>query len=374
MSFPTRIITSFLALLMTGCGTEQRAASAPLSAPWTDSVRLQETDSAFLASPSGLVVSADGRIFISDLAAGQVLAFDDAGSFLGRYGRRGRGPGELLAPSVLEIRGGDELLVLDNPTARVSRFDMGTRASKGTIRLLGPTMDLRSDGGAIWMQTTQAEPRTTLVSWDAAAESLRTAGQLPESYARFPRLLRSTALGSVALSGNEVWIGMQGANSIERYATAEPTVPTATVEIPRARRRGVPLDDAELMQREMSYEDEIASMSMLSALGILSDGRIATVHFDAAFVNDVLVAEAFLSVIDPRTGSGCIDLPLTTDESVVPVLRFVGDRLYLVEPKDTGGAANETWVRHLDVTALICERRASEGARRKTRDEAGFAL
>jgi len=359
MSIPRWIITpllALLALLVTACGTDvHRAASASLDAPWTDSVRLQETDSAFLASPSGLVVSADGRIFVSDVAAGQVLAFDDAGSFVGRYGRRGRGPGELLGPSVLEIRGGDELLVLDNPTARVSRFDIDTRVSKGTIRLLGPTMDLRSGNEAIWLQTTQAEPRTTLVTWNFADDSLRTAGRLPESYTRFPRLLRSTALGSVALAGEDVWVGMQGANAIERYSRADPTTPRASVEVPRARRRGVPLDDAELMQREMSYEDELASMSILAALDVLSDGRIATVHFDAAFVGDALMVVAYLSVIDSNTGSGCIDLLLTTDESVVPILRFVEDRLYLVEPKDTGGQANETWVRHLDATALSCE-------------------
>ena len=117
-----------VALFASACAESARDARLALNAPWTDSVRLQETDSAFLASPSGLVVSADGRIFVSDIAAGQVLAFDDAGSFVGRYGRRGRGPGELLGPSVLEIRGGDELLVLDNPTARVSMSKRDTRA------------------------------------------------------------------------------------------------------------------------------------------------------------------------------------------------------------------------------------------------------
>lgn len=356
MSISGRHFPLFLALLACACtGDSRHVAPIASKASWSDSVRLRESDSAFVGIPGGLTVAADGRIFVSDVAAGQVLSFDAAGNHIGRYGKRGRGPGELLAPSVLEIRNDDELLVLDNPTARASRFDLRTGRSAGAVRLLGPTMDLRAGRDAVWMTTTQAGPGTTLVLWSVADDSLRAGGRLPESYTRFPRLLRSTGLGLVALSNEDAWVGMQGANTVDRYERKDPASPRAVVDVPRARRRGVPLDDAELMQREMSYEDEVASMSMLWALGALSDGRVATVHLDATYKDDVVLAAAYLSVIDPHSGSGCADLPLAIDGSTVPVLRFVGDRLYLIESKDIGGMLNETWVRGLDVTKLGCE-------------------
>lgn len=348
------LLAAISILLACGGSGDQKDGGASLeSVVWQDSVRLVETDSEFIAGAGGLSRSTDGVFAVSDVSSGRILLYANDGSFLSSVGRRGRGPGEFLAPSVVEFQG-NEILVLDNPTRRVSRFELGNSTPLSALRVPGSAMDMQVVGAGLVVASADVQTETSLAHNVDGADSLVAAGRLPSSYSRFPRLKRNLALGVLAGSERGVWLGMQGSNSIEFYELPRLGRPTYSVEIPRVRRRGVPLERPEVFDAEVSYEDEVGSLSMLWALGQLSDRRLATVHVDATMTDAGLNAVAFLSVVDTASGLGCLDLAIPTESSAVPILRFERDTLFEVTQRESAGGKPETLVRWLDVRAIRC--------------------
>lgn len=358
-TFRVNAASLLLLIIAIGCDassrSEGRVVTTIESVSWNDSTRLTDNDSAVVAEFGGLAVQADGRIFVSDVGTGQVLNFDPSGVLTSRIGRRGRGPGEMLAPAVIEITGDGQLLVLDNPSARISRFRLPDGEYLSAVRLIGPTADFRVAEAELWLTTAQVAINTSLAHLSAEGDSLASTGRLPAEYMTYPRLQRAMAIGSLALRGRDLWVGMQGTNAVERYDANAPATPVATLEIPRVRRRGVPLDNPEALQVEVSYEDEVGSVSLLAALGVLDDGRVATVHLDATLAESGLSVVAFLSVMNPESGGGCVDIRVPIEGSAVPVFRFAGNTLYLVETASDSASTNHGWLRRLDVSTMPCE-------------------
>jgi hypothetical protein len=334
--------------------SESRVVTTIEWVQWTDSTRLVEDDSTLVAELGGLAIGSEGALFVSDVATGQVLAFSPSGELTQRIGRRGRGPGEMLAPAVLELTAEGDLLVLDNPTGRISRFRLSDGEYQSAVRLIGPTADIRYAGTDLWMTTAQVATNTSLARLSAGTDTLIATGRLPVEYTTYPRLLRAMALGALDLRGDHLWVGMQGTNAVERYAANAATSPVATVEIPRVRRRGVPLDDPTALKAEVSYEDEVASTSLLVALGALDDGRVATMHLDATIAESGLSVVAYLSVMNPETGAVCVDMRVPIEGSAVPVFRFEGNWLHLAEAMAESDGSSQTWVRRLDVSTIKC--------------------
>ena len=79
-------------------------------------------DSVYLLSPRFIENDDDGNIYIADEGRMEVLKFSSNGSFLGKIGSRGRGPGEFNSIRGFYIEG-DEILVFDRMLNRVSKFD-----------------------------------------------------------------------------------------------------------------------------------------------------------------------------------------------------------------------------------------------------------
>jgi DNA-binding beta-propeller fold protein YncE len=76
-----------------------------------------------LQRPTGVARDASrGRIFVADTHAHDIKVFDDAGTLLTTWGRRGEGPGELNYPIHIALSEG-VLLVSDAMNARVQGFD-----------------------------------------------------------------------------------------------------------------------------------------------------------------------------------------------------------------------------------------------------------
>ena len=69
----------------------------------------------------GVRVAEDGAIWVLDQAERQLLHFAANGRFLGAFGRRGEGPGELSAPRLLGMKK-DSIWVWDRGTSRISVF------------------------------------------------------------------------------------------------------------------------------------------------------------------------------------------------------------------------------------------------------------
>ncbi len=107
--------------------------------------RLAVPDSVPLTYIEELVPSPDGSIYVLDARTEGALAFGPDGAFRQRIGRRGEGPGELLAPWRLGLLGRDTLWVVDAGRPRVNLYDASTGESLADF---GPaTWDAAAVGG-----------------------------------------------------------------------------------------------------------------------------------------------------------------------------------------------------------------------------------
>src|SRR5690606_14761897 len=70
-----------------------------------------------------LEVDGEGRIWVLDRRAQQLIVFDAAGAHVRPIGRRGGGPGEFMEPVTVHIAPGDHLWVVDIGTHRISVLD-----------------------------------------------------------------------------------------------------------------------------------------------------------------------------------------------------------------------------------------------------------
>jgi len=86
-------------------------------------------DEALLGRPAALAL--DGaRLLVADAQDCAVKSFDLDGAFLGAFGRKGRGPGELDFPSGVAAAGG-KVFVADKLNSRVQVFDRDGRPAGG---------------------------------------------------------------------------------------------------------------------------------------------------------------------------------------------------------------------------------------------------
>jgi len=84
---------------------------------------------------SAMAIDDENNIYVVDAGHAEVRVFDAAGTFLRRFGRRGRGPGEFEFPSGIWAHG-DTVFVADTRLIRMSIFDR-TGRDAGTIPLGG---------------------------------------------------------------------------------------------------------------------------------------------------------------------------------------------------------------------------------------------
>jgi hypothetical protein len=343
---------ALLALVACGAG-ETTDPSASTVAIWTDSVRVQLPADQFLASPGGILPLASGGFVVSDAGSGRLLIIGADGLLERVIGSRGRGPGELLVPASLELLGDDELVVTDNPTARLARFRLSDGVALDAVRLPGPTTDIRRAPEGLWLATPSMEANSTHARWAASDGSITRSGTVPRVFVDHPRLARNLALPVLAARGDTAWVGLIGENSVHQYVgTAEHA--RAEVVFPRVRRRGVPLDNAAWLESEMSYEAELGAVSVMHAVGALADGRVAALHLDITARDDAFTQVVFLSVLDPRTGTGCIDLPITFTGEGLPVTRFTDRALYTIVLREDAAGEPDVWIQWLRLETLTC--------------------
>jgi len=133
------------------CTTPALHAQAPELLPWSVERVASSTGGATpfgSVPPEGVGFGSDGRIYVLDSQAATIYEFDVDLRPLGALGGRGRGPGELIQPSVLAAGSG-----------RVAVYDPGT--SRITVYMRGGV-----DWDAAWPLTRDGIPRRIAVAGD----------------------------------------------------------------------------------------------------------------------------------------------------------------------------------------------------------------
>ena len=75
-----------------------------------------------LTGPTGIHVSPDGRLFVSDISNKRVEIYTQGGTFIDTVGNGGLAPGEFVEPTDVWVISNEEILVVDRQHDRITKF------------------------------------------------------------------------------------------------------------------------------------------------------------------------------------------------------------------------------------------------------------
>jgi hypothetical protein len=357
------VLLAGLALGACGRGEPPRPASAGIVPVALDSVTLTEDDSLYLGSPTFMTADAGGDLYVSDGMNGHVLRFARDGRPLARYGRRGAGPGEMGTPVATALVSDSLLAVADWRHQRTSLFRREGGAFVRSVAHQGLPFWMQVTGDTVWTSGVNFRQKTGLAAWHVSEDSVRYFGRLPREYEESPILSEAHPYATMARTGDTLLVGYTGHPGL--FLTRLDGTVFDTVEVPAARRRGVPHDIVKRFAKPLE-NDEIASMvSALIAMHRLPSGEVALMHLDVTAEGRLITADGFLSVLSRDLARACVDVPFRFGRDGRPVVAFRGDTLFVLEQKIVSGTRAETFVRSYRVDTSGCTwiptRRASPG-------------
>lgn len=294
-----------------------------------DEVILRETDSLYVAGPIGVVVGRDGSLYVSDNIENRVVRFSRTGELVQTYGRRGQGPGELMAPSRLGLIGDSVLLVADDDRGQVTAYDVASGQYLYDVAITGNSGGIGVRHDTVWMGNRNFGQQTGAVSWSAADRT-------PRYMVDFPPLYKTSRL--VATVYGYVNVLPLGDSLLVSYFASPDLLLTdlqgrvgRTLRIPAVRRRTVPVD-LERRYREARTRNERASLvPLLAAAHQLSSGTVALVSYDIDWPGQVTLRRAWVILLSPNLQRACLDLPLPLTRDGTGTVTFHGDTLVTLE-------------------------------------------
>lgn len=345
--------------LIPGCGSESGEpviadTAGPTLTP-VDSILLAEADTLYIGNPYTPVIDPfDGSFYIPDIFSGRLLRFRRDGSLMLVYGRPGEGPGE--------FRGGPRTpMVLDDSTVaaqttrsrRVNVFDRNTGESLRGVNFpalggLTPPVVIGQDA---WMTDFEIRRETSLTRWRPATDEFTSMGGLPEQYVAsvrsdnwsYANLFR---LGSLAYAGGRFVQGWSGLD--EMFVLNLRGEVLDTLDIPVARRKGVPTDLRERIDIEhIPYREQLEESSRLRQLFPLPGGGFVFTHHDQTALQmepPVLTAKVWVGVLSPDLSQACVDTLVPHDFEIRPMETFRGDTLFVLDRRIDDSERLQTWV------------------------------
>lgn len=331
----TRAIPLALLALVAGC--ERPAKLAPQQ-PVSDvtlrafaSVRLQDRDTAYVAKPNALEVSANGEFFVTDLLSRRVLRFNSTGSFSETIGRRGGGPNEFEGPFRLTSVDDSTLAVVDVLRRQIVLWDLPSRTARTRLPFPGQYTSpqvILSDR-SLYASAPDVEHGSAGLRWRALEGEPERLGQILDVYLeRFP-----TIWGNVALDVSGDSIVYFGGRSEYLIVADEEWRPRDSLPIPKIARRGIPAEIDYTLGGGRNIYDINRQLSVPYGLRNLSGGRYAVFHLDASILpNNTVIGRVFMTTVSPTGSSRCVDVLVPTrDSTSLPRLAFLADTLFVLD-------------------------------------------
>ncbi len=345
--------------LIPGCGSESgEPVTADTAGPTltpVDSILLAEADTLYIGNPYTPVIDPfDGSFYIPDIFSGRLLRFRRDGSLMLAYGRPGEGPGE--------FRGGPRTpMVLDDSTVaaqttrsrRVNIFDRNTGESLRGVSFpaLGGLTPPVVIGQDVWMTDFEIRRETSLTRWRPTTDEFASMGGLPEQYVAslksdnwsYASLFR---LGSLAYADGRFVQGWSGLDEMFVLNLLGEVVDT--LDIPVARRKGVPADIRERIDIEhIPFREQLEGSSQLRQLFPLPDGGFVFTHHDQTALQiepPVLTAKVWVGVLSPDLSQACVDTLVPHDFEIRPMETFRGDTLFVLDRRIDDSEKLQTWI------------------------------
>lgn len=337
-----------LACALSGCrggspdDSTRAGSDAPVLVP-VGSVVLAESDSSYVAGPSGLAIAPDGSFFVSDYMAKKVHVFSRDGRLLRSIGRAGRGPGELQSATSPALDGGSLLYVVDG--GEIEMFDPRSGAHLGSYRMPRQPNTIAVSSGRLFAG--HADPADGGSVTRVVEDTTRL-----ESTGPFPELLRDPLLFPMF---NSVALGMRGDTAATAFVVTDFVYLSDvagrvldSIRVPKRLRNGARPDKLRTLSRNPSQETGSAAFygsSLPLDLHWLPDGRLALVSLDQGMVQGRWIDSSFVSVVDRRTRRSCVDARVPGPPEPPVRMGFRGDTLFVVTQEVNGDTRASTVVR-----------------------------
>jgi hypothetical protein len=306
-----------------------------------DSVRIQESDTLFVAYPSHLVLGAGGRVFLTDSREARILDIAPNGRIERVFGRKGRGPGEFESPTAMTMVGDTLLAVYDHSNKRVTFVDV----RRWTLQRVGPLLTQ-------WPPVIRISNRDLLVtSWDfdartSIARVVEETGALDERQGNIPALGAQTQMlitgmfwnSTFVPVGDEIFAMYEVSNSL--FAWKRGARDAREIALPVVRRRGIQPGFFESLLRDPSRVTPamLYDRSVPVDLAPVSEDVIAIVTRDVNVDADKWRAQHHVTLYDRRRNRLCVDLEVPASHVSValmkdplPIVALRGDTLALLE-------------------------------------------
>lgn len=318
------------ALFLAGCGSDHPrtgdGAGPQLIA--LDSVRIQENDASTIGETHSLLVSPyDGSFFFADMFGKRVLRFGRDGEFVRVYGRPGGGPGELRRVGDPFLLDAGTLVVPDLHANRMLIFNTEGAEFQRNVPLDGyPSRAVVMDD-RVWIGRLADDRASSLALWRPDTDTVAYLGPLPAEYVREQDYSNSFPYIYPAAWADTLMLSFSGRN--ELVLTDTLGVAFDTVDLPVARRRGVPAD----MERRSREKDRFVQLSVLAFLHRMPSGDFGIIHGDLTPEAESrgFKADLWASVLSRDRKAACVDRAVPTSGDVRPIPAFRGDTLFVFD-------------------------------------------
>ena len=331
-------------VLVSGCSAREQGADSrrfqDLLQP-LDSVSLQESDSFYIGKPSDrFAVGPDGSFYIPDQLADRLLQFDRKGELVRPFGRRGRGPGEIIAAGHMTV-------ILDSLVvhATMGRFIHAFRASDGawlgTRQVRGFVTDAVNFGDYLLISNFDSHakfgiaivPKSDLVLSDSRPIGSSLV-RFPDQYSKYYDLEIANMVFAAGWR-DTLAVAFGGVDQVVLYSTQGAVLDT--LRIPVRLRRGTPEKAYKLfLPGAATMNERLKAVSIVVGVFLLPGNRLAVTHMDAdaqmsrakAFQ---LLSRVYVSIVDLGRGLVCVDIPVPAFASETARFSVAGDTLYTLD-------------------------------------------
>lgn len=332
------VMTAFALLASNAACTPPPEAQGPsaTSLALVESVRLQESDTAFIGRAIGVASMKGGAVLVTEGHGRRVIGFSRRGELSHVLGRYGNGPGGFVTPSDLVVVNDSLLYVSDFSRGGVILWNWKAGREIGPLLLAGSPATLAVVGDTIYAGTLNFTKGTAFARWIASDDSVTYFGSLPPGLAGSP--LRE-GFGRVTLAAWADSIAYSiGLSDVILIASSNGVI-RDSIRVPRRIRRGIPTD----LDAARPDTRAIASRASLTfGMGRLSDGRLVVVHMDADFRKATGSGKLYVTAASRDAGDACVDMPLLHDAEQVPRIGFDGDTLLALDQRVRGDSVFST--------------------------------
>lgn len=338
------------------CAAAPTAVGAQVLRP-TDSIAVRE-DNGVIVNRVVAVAARGGRTFIGDGGESRVLEIGPRGNIVRVFGRKGRGPGELLSPGALAVGGDTALFVLDAGQRRLSVFDLRTGAFVRGFPVTGPmgfAPSLVVSGPALLVPQMDEPTKTSIATLSDSGTVGSREGPLPPIGERHPILLGSHPMAAYTVSGRDVYAIYALSPALHHWTRGSRT--GETISLPVRSRRGVSEARYDALIRDPSRARELMyDHSFPADVGVIAPGMVVLVTFDPTLGNKgTWSGPHHVTLVDVARRRVCPDAEVPVPREPLPRVALDGRTLVAVYQAVSADGDAATIIRRFTMQPTACD-------------------